>query len=75
MSEADFLKAAQVHDRYDTGKEWEGWYYAGCKSLATGDKAKANDYFQKCAAIRKIDVQLLVVHCQLENLGKSIGGL
>jgi len=75
LSETDFLATAKQPDPKDTGKEWEGWYYAGCKSLATGDKAKANDYFQKCAAIRKIDVQLLVVHCQLENLGKSIGGL
>jgi hypothetical protein len=75
ISETDFLAAAKEPDPKDAGKVWEGWYYAGCKRLAIGDKAKADEYFQKCAAMRKIDVKLLIVHCQLENLGKSIGGL
>jgi len=75
MSEADFLKAAQVHDRYDTGKEWEGWYYAGYKRLLSGDKTTAAEYFRRCAAMKKIDINLLLVNGELEYLGSCVGGL
>jgi tetratricopeptide (TPR) repeat protein len=75
ISEEEFLKAAKVPDPKDPGKEWEGWYYAGCKRLITGDRTTADEYFRRCAALKKMDVKLLLVSAQMENLGKSTGGL
>jgi tetratricopeptide (TPR) repeat protein len=75
ISEEDFLKAARVSDPKDPGKEWEGWYYAGYKRLVTGDRTIADKYFRRCAAMRKMDVKILLVSAQMENLGKSTGGL
>jgi hypothetical protein len=75
MSETDFLKAAQVADPKDTDKVAEGWYYAGYKRLVTGDKATAKVYFGRCARLKKVEEHLLLPHVQMENLGKSTGGL
>ncbi len=75
ISEEEFLKTASLPDPKDQGRGWEGWYYAGCKRLVAGDHTTADEYFRKCAAMKKMDVKLLVVSAQMENLGKSTGGL
>jgi hypothetical protein len=75
MSERNFLKAAKTPDAKDDRKEWEGWYYAGWKRQFLGDDAAAEEYFRRCAAIKKVDVEVMLVHAELENLGSSSGGL
>ena len=53
MGEADFLGAASRG--HDSGRQCEGWFYAGMKCLLSGDAAAARDYFQKCLATERKD--------------------
>ena len=53
MSEADFLRAARRG--HDSGRQCEGWFYAGMKRLLSGDAVTARDYFQKCVATDRKD--------------------
>jgi lipoprotein NlpI len=51
VTEADFLKAATSVDKAkDAEQHCEAYYFAGTKRLLDGDKATAQDYFEKCVA-------------------------
>jgi tetratricopeptide (TPR) repeat protein len=53
MSEPDFLTAG--NRGHDSGRQCEGWFYAGMKRRFSGDAATARDYLQKCLATDRKD--------------------
>jgi hypothetical protein len=56
LTEEDFFRAASRESGDKVEHQCEAWYYAGMKRRLAGDLATACDYFRKCVAMERKDV-------------------